>query len=70
MVGLFLVAAIVTLIALVPALALGRRRTRMLAARPMAAGADDPAGPSTSGGETGGERTLDEPDEPESTLAL
>ncbi len=70
MVGLFLVAAFVTLIALVPALALGRRRTRMLAARPMAAGADGPAGPPTSGGETGGERTLDEPDEPESTLAL
>jgi MFS family permease len=70
MVGLFLVAAIVTLIALVPALALGRRRTRMLAARPMAASAGGPAGPPTSGGETGGERTLDEPDEPESTLAL
>ncbi len=70
MVGLFLAAAVVTLVAVLPALALGRRRTRMLATRSTATGDDVAPGSTTSGQETGGERRPDGPDEPEPTLAL
>ena len=70
MVGLFLAAAVVTLVAVLPALALGRRRTRMLAPRSTATGDDVTPGSTTSRQETGGERRPDGPDEPEPTLAL
>ena len=67
MVGLFLVAAVVVVVAVVPALALGSRRTRMLAG--------DRAGgePATDAGrdrDDGGRRTLDGADDTEPTLAL
>ncbi len=70
MVGLFLVAAIVTLVAAIPALALGGRRARMLASGPET-GRMDRAGPDLGPGiDSGGERTIDGADEPAATLAL
>jgi hypothetical protein len=70
MVGLFLVAAVVTIAAALPALALGGRRARMLAGGPETeptAGDDRSA---ASGIDSGGERPLDGADEPAATLAL
>ncbi len=70
MVGLFMVAALVTVVAVIPALALGGRRTRMLADGSESAGADEAGWPSGTGPERGGERSIDGPDEPSPTLAL
>ena len=76
MVGLFLIAAVVTVVAVVPALALGARRTRMLADGPMPKAAGGPTsteGPGSAdgrGSDSGGERSLDGPDEPTASLAL
>jgi MFS family permease len=67
MVGLFLVAAIVVAAAVLPALALGGRRTRMLAdERP------EPEAATEAGRDRddGGRRTLDGADDTEPTLAL
>ena len=67
MVGLFLVAAIVVGAAVVPALALGGRRTRMLAGERPEPEAATEAGQDR---DDGGRRTLDGADDTEPTLAL
>ena len=69
MVGLFLVAAIVVAAAAVPALALGARRTRMLAAGPTGTAGDvSPA--DELGADSGGDRSIDAADDTAPTLAL
>jgi hypothetical protein len=70
MVGLFMVAALVTVAAVIPALALGGRRTRMLADGSESAGSDDIGWSAGTGPARGGERSVDGPDEPSATLAL
>jgi hypothetical protein len=70
MVGLFMVAAVVTVAAAIPALALGVRRTRMLADGPETARSAAGGGSPGAGIDSGGERSLDGADEPAATLAL
>jgi MFS family permease len=70
MVGLFMLAALVTVAAVIPALALGGRRARMLADGSESAGSDDIGWSAGTGPARGGERSVDGPDEPSATLAL
>ena len=69
MVGLFLVAAVVVAAAAVPALALGARRTRMLAAGPTGT-TGDVSRAGELGADSGGDRSIDGADDAAPTLAL
>jgi MFS transporter, DHA2 family, triacylglyceride efflux pump len=73
MVGLFLVAAVVTALAALPALALGARRARMLAGDAEAEDIEDAVDdgdPPGRGPESGGDRSREGADDPATTLAL
>ena len=70
MVGLFLVAAAVTVLAALPALALGARRARMLAGGAVAGEAVDGGGRPGRDPRSGGDRSPDGADDPTATLAL
>jgi len=70
MAGLFLVAAVVVVAAVLPALALGGRRARMLAGGPTEIDASEAGRTAGIEPDTGGERTRDGQEDPAVTLAL